>query len=340
MDWNDYRIQFQDEAKRTGRSDAFIDRCLAYAEPLVTRGLPVLYDISQLSVEVGLDEEQIRALIENPAASYLQYAIPKLVGGYRHISEPILSLRKTQLWILRRILNSQMPHDAAMAFTRGRSIRMNAQQHVGQRMVLSLDIRDFFGTIKHFLVLDVFKSMGYSTEIADALTQLTQLWGSLPQGAPTSPAISNLIMRSPDKELTRFAQANSIRYTRYADDMTFSGIFRVNRIIDKVTRVLRSIGLELNENKTRLMLRHQQQEVTGVVVNERIQAPRLLRRRLRQEIYYLKKFSLEEHCLHRFSLYGNRLDHLRGLAEFVLFLNPMDRDAREAIGIIGRVRFS
>lgn len=135
--------------------------------------------------------------------------------------------------------------------------------------------------------------MGFSSEVAKALTDLTVLRGSLPQGAPTSPAISNLVMRNVDDVCDRFARSISVGYTRYADDLTFSGTFRVKRVLDKVTAILRGVGFELNPEKTRLMLRHQRQEVTGVVVNEHLQVPRSVRRGLRQEIYYIKAFGLE-----------------------------------------------
>lgn len=166
------------------------------------------------------------------------------------------------------------------------------------------------------------------------------LRGVLPQGAPTSPALSNLVMARVDETLTQFASRMSLHYTRYADDITLSGSFRVMPAIQAVMAALGKVELRLNVRKTRLMCRHQRQEVTGVVVNSKIQAPRKLRRQLRQEIYYLQKFGKSGHRPRSLPLHGNRLNHLRGLAEFIRFLDPSDRDAIAAIELLGRFHFS
>lgn len=339
MNWLDYQIRFEADARGQGKSSEFIRKCLSYAEPLVRAGLPVLYDVGHLALEVGLDEKRLGEIISNPDHYYMQYAVPKRAGGYRHISEPVGPLIAVQRWILRNIL-AQRPLSAVVtAFARGRSIKNNAQFHVNQRMVLSLDVVNFFSSIERSHVFGVFRDLGFTLEVTDALTGLTVIGKGLPQGAPTSPAISNLVMRAADDAITQFAEAHSINYSRYADDLTFSGTFRVKRVIDKVTAILQGLGLKLNSHKTRLMLPHERQEVTGVTVNKFLQASRKLRRSLRKEIYYITKYGPDEHFSRNFSFYRKRLEHLRGIAEFILFLNPTDRDAISAVRALGRVRF-
>lgn len=339
MDWATYRDRFEAAARAQGRPPAFIHDCLEYAEPLMRAGLPVLFDTEHLALEIGTSEGQLKELLANPTRWYVRYAVPKRAGGYRHIHEPVGPLRTAQRWVLRHILDAQSPHPAATAFTHGRSIKLNACGHVGQRMVLSLDVENFFDSIRRDHVHNLFHRMGFSPDVSVALTCLTVLWNQLPQGASTSPAISNLVMYGVDETLTALATSLSIHYTRYADDLTFSGSFRVSHVLDRVQKALQKLGLTLNSEKTRLMLRHERQEVTGVTVNEHMQAPRTVRRRLRQEIHYLKKYGEEQHFARNFSFYNNRLAHLRGLAEFILFLNPNDRDAKDAIAELGRVRY-
>lgn len=319
---------------------SFVAECLAYAEPLARAGLPVIYDIHHLALESGIPDSILTELLERPDAFYFHYRIPKRAGGFRPISEPLGPLRSVQRWILRNILDRSAPHDAATAFVQGRSIKMNAVPHKGQHKVLSLDIENFFGSVRVGMVVSVFLKMGYSSAVANALAGLTMFEGGLPQGAPSSPALSNLVLIKVDETLEHFASSLSIRYTRYADNMTFSGAFQAGPVIKRVASALGCIGLRINTRKTRLMGRHQRQEVTGVVVNTKIQAARELRRQLRQEIYYLQRFGSSGHCPRSSALHKNRLDHLRGVAEFIRFLNPSDRDAIAAIHLLGRFDFS
>lgn len=339
MDWNDYQKRFEEEAQREGKPASFLVKHLAYAERLVRAELPIIFDFQHLSVLLGFDEFALRDAIRAPRLLYSSYFIPKRTTGYRRIDAPTPSLRQAQEWILAQILNRCSPHVVANGFCLGRSIKQNAEPHVGQQMVLKLDVKEFFSSISEMRVRRVFLDLGYSFDVAQALTGLTILNGGLPQGAPTSPALSNLVMVNVDEMLLRYATARSLRYTRYADDLTFSGTFRAGEIILAVRRALATCELSLNEHKTRLMLPHQQQEVTGVVVNMRVQAKRSLRRALRQEVHYIQKFGIDDHVQRTPSVYQDRLNHLRGLAEFVLFLNPDDRDARKAIDVLGRVRF-
>ena len=127
------------------------------------------------------------------------------------------------------------------------------------------------------------------------MTNLCCFREALPQGAPTSPTISNLVMASFDESMGGWCEERQISYTRYCDDMTFSGEFDPGMVIRKVSAYLEQMGMVLNRKKTRVYTRGSRQEVTGLTVNERVQVPRFYRKKLRQEWYYCKKYGVKEH---------------------------------------------
>ena len=150
---------------------------------------------------------------------------------------------------------------------------------------------------------------------------------ALPQGAPTSPALSNIVVYPLDGRLFGFACKNNLRYTRYADDLTFSGEKIGQDTIEYVYRVLRDFKFEPNSKMTRLLRRSQRQIVTGLVVNEKLQAPREVRRKLRQHAYFIKKFGIEDHAAFTEITNAHFKEHLLGCAGFVKSVNANDRDA-------------
>lgn len=339
MNWEEYSKRFEAEAKKRGRSSEFIARSLTYAEALVQRNMPIIFDFAHLSALLGFEPAALKSSLSSPECLYKTYHIPKRNGAFRRIDEPLPSLQKIQLWILRNILDRCVPSNIAMAFVKQRSIKHNAEIHLGRQMILSLDLKDFFPSISTPQVRSIFADLGFSTSVVDALTQMTVLENGLPQGAPTSPSLSNLILKPFDERLKRFALRLGVRCSRYADDITISGIFRVGEVVAGVRKLLLHYGFRLNDEKTRLMRPHERQEVTGVIVNHVLQAPRSVRRALRKEIYFIRKHGFPEHESECASAYENRRAHLQGIAEFILFLNPNDRDAKQAVLTLGRVRY-
>jgi hypothetical protein len=280
----------------------------ADAERLARFGLPMLRtpeDVAQwLGVPVGTlawlthrcDEANRPA---SPRTSHYHYSwVRKVSGGWRLIEAPKRRLRDAQEQILREILDRVPPHSAAHGFVTGRSIISNAEPHAGQRVVVSFDLENFFPTVTFSRVVAVFRSLGYSREAAIWLGRLTttrtpvalehpqgEAWQverhrvrHLPQGAPTSPALANLSAFSLDLRLAGLARTFHAEYTRYADDLTFSGPERFLRalrvFIPLVRKIVRAERLRLNMAKRRVMRDNQQQRVTGAVVNERVNVPR------------------------------------------------------------------
>lgn len=334
MDWSDYQEAFTKASNSAGYDQSYIDRCLKYAARLHQNNLPIIYSLSHLASLVGFDRVYLQQVAYSQSHFYRAFTVPKRSGGVRNIAEPLPNLKKIQKWILEQIFYRLAPSEYAKAFVPSRSIRDNARFHRNQPMVLKLDVRDFFPSLSTKLVISFFRSCGYSRAVSYYLTRLCTLEGGLPQGSPASPALSNFLLSKIDLKIAEYCLPKGIRYTRYADDLSFSGQFSENDLISYVKRKLKSLGLELNEKKTRLMLGHQRQQVTGIVVNNKLQAPRDTRRGLRQAIFYIEKYGLDNHLSKIDEQRANYVAHLIGLANFVLFVNPRDREAMRALEVL------
>ena len=335
--WQQYTNNFREAALAQGFDDEYTQTCLSYAQPLYKKGLPVIYDEEHLSKLVGYHPLYLIAASHSAPKFYRFFTISKKAGGERQIAEPLPSLKEIQRWILDNILYRCETSRFAKGFIPEVSIRDNARFHRNQSQVLSLDIKDFFSSIKIGRVHNFFRRLGYQKDVLYLLTHLCVLNNSLPQGAPTSPALSNLIVLRMDRRLSGFALKEKIRYTRYADDLTFSGELNSGRIIKFVRTVIADEGLELNEGKTRLMRKHQRQEVTGIVVNQKLQAPRGDRRELRKVMYFIEKYGLDSHIRYTQDLRSNYVKHMLGVANFFLFVNPKDQEAKRAVEVLHRL---
>lgn len=222
---------------------------------------------------------------------YQEARIPKRAGGTRRLAVPSDELKDVQRRILRRLLRGLRAHGAATGFERGRSIVDNARPHVGRRVVVKMDVIDFFPSTDAERVERYFRRIGWRRSVARELTRLVTFEGGLPQGAPTSPRLSNLVNHGLDAQLQGLVQAFAGRYTRYADDITISfgdeptarelG-HRVRLTIRAVARALARHGYRAHAHRKLVILhRYRRQQVTGLVVNDRLQLPRRTRRWLR-----------------------------------------------------------
>lgn len=229
-----------------------------------------------------------------------KYISKKSNGTKRSLYIPEYNLKQLQRVILHEFLDSIPLSPNATAYKKGCSLRENASPHCGKRMLVKLDIRRFFDNISSTAVLTDLIKIGLSEQTAQKIVSLCCYKGILPQGAPTSPCLSNIVMSRFDREMGVFCADNGIAYTRYSDDMTFSfDEFDTSRLI----RVVRSFllkyahGLKLNCEKTAVVTRNFQQRVTGIVVNEKPAVCSAERRKIRQEMYYISKYGLRDHVL-------------------------------------------
>jgi RNA-directed DNA polymerase len=248
-------------------------------------------------------------------------------GKLRDIAEPLPSLKEIQYWILNEILLKLEVSKYSKAYVKGSSIKQNAKFHRNQRVVLTMDIKDYFDTIKIDEVKTFLNEIGYDYEVVEVLSTVMCLYNCLPQGSPTSPYLSNLITKKIDDELSTLATSYGIRFTRYADDITFSGDFNVGVIINKAREIIGKFGFQINDDKIRAQEQHEQQLVTGIVVNStKMQVAKKRRKDVRQQMYYIKRFGLENHLSKRKITKSNFLSHLLGVINFILFINPNDSE--------------
>lgn len=251
---------------------------------------------------------------------YTSFTIPKRTQGFRTIEAPSDPLKALQRRILHRLLNPVPVHYAARGFVLGKSIVHNARAHAGRGVVINLDLADFFPSIRAEKVLKTFRALGWNREAAQILTHICTQGGHLPQGAPTSPALSNLVCRRMDTRLTALVKtAAGGRYTRYADDITISfPRFGRNRrprrqksnavkkrapwrraasrvLLYAIRAILENEGFQIQmKKKVRVQREHQRQMVTGLVVNRVVNLPREARRRLRAMQHRERQGALDE----------------------------------------------
>jgi len=311
-----------------------------YAKTLFDNDVPVIYNTDHLSAHVGYSKSYLKRAVSHPKSFYRRFIIPKKNGGTRYLAEPLPSLKEIQRWILENILYKKEVHPYAKAYSPGRTIKDNLKYHKKKAVVLSLDIEHFFDSITSEKVENIFRTFGYSSIVSSILTKLIMLNGALAQGAPTSPHVSNLVLFDFDSTIQKFSFENKFMYTRYADDLTFSSSnLNPDLIISFVEKELLHLNLKLNGKKTHLMPSSKRQVVTGVVVNEKIQAKRDYRMLIRQEMHFIKKFGLASHIKKKKIKNKNYLKHLIGKINYSLFLNPNDSELAGyktyLIGLIG-----
>lgn len=317
---------------------------------LSARALPILHTPNELATALGITIGRLRWLTFHRGGAtlvhYHRYGIPKKTGGMRAISAPKPALAKAQEWVLANILSRLTTEPEAHGFVPGRSIVSNATPHVGKSVVVNIDLQDFFPTLTFARVKGLFASFGYGEAVAACLALLCtepprvalELDGqalkvalgarALPQGACTSPAITNLACRRLDRRLAGISRKYGFAYTRYADDLTFSRASGdgVGGLLRAVRQILAGEGFVEHPKKTHVMRRGRRQEVTGVTVNAKLGVARAEARQLRAILHNAAKHGLASQ---------NRDDHphfaayLRGRVAFVTMVDPSKREELE-----------
>lgn len=284
----------------------------------------------------------------NPLRNYHYRWLNKRSGGLRLIEIPKVRLRVMQRQILQKLLDRVPPHQAAHGFSKGRSSVTHAAEHAGKYVVIRMDIKDFFPNIPAARIHALFAKLGYSAPVARRLaglcTHITpgvvlgedhvkqhlnfaerQPFRSahLPQGAPTSPALANLCAFRLDLRLDALADAMNARYTRYADDLVFSGdrdfAACARRFHVQVAAIALEEGFVINTRKTRIMRAATRQQVTGLVINRHPNLPRKTFDRFK---------AILTNCIRHGPVSQNRANHpdfrayLQGMVSYALMVNP------------------
>lgn len=300
----------------------------------------VYRELSSIEKDLGFSAKTLYGLSNSLEKHYHTVYLPKSDGSKRKLSVPDLILKLVQKSIADNILIQYPISKYAKAYKPGSSIQKNARPHIGKKKILKLDIEGFFDHILYSRVKDtVFYEEKYSESIRILLTMLCYYNDSLPQGAPTSPAITNIIMYDFDETVGAFCNEKNIAYTRYCDDMTFSGCFDEREIISFVKGELRKLGLFLKNRKTAVISASKRQVVTGIVVNEKMNVTKDYKKTIRQEIYYIKKFGLDEH-LKRLGISDKQqyVLSLKGRIAFVLQTIPNNCEFIEYKNFLDSIR--
>lgn len=336
------------EAQAQNRSPEFIARTLVYADQLTAGGLPVIFSTKHLAIALGIPFHDFKDLIRFREYYYKFYAIKKRRGGVRQISAPFSNLKPVQKWVYQEILANIPVSEQAMGFHAGRSIKHNAAPHASKKFILNIDLLKFFDTIAEYRVYQFFASIGYARNLALDLARLTTVplpedyydtfsdqeqelfrnyadkeWGVLPQGAPTSPALANIVAIRLDARLAALAEVSGCAFTRYADDITFSAdTYEALPKFNQLAVIIREEGFLVNWKKTKVFKRGQRQLVTGLTVTTGLHVPKSYRKDLARHLHFCLKYGPEAH-LKRIGKIDKKFykDWLNGR---ILYINSID----------------
>lgn len=288
----------------------------------------VLNDVAkQIGVQAGFRTNQLQCFADTSKDDRrtTRYRMRKKHGGTRAIVAPHSNLLFMLQAFNALLQDFYVPTPWCYGFVRDKSVAQNAQQHVGKRYILNIDLKDFFPSITRQMVEDTLlaEPIKCSTEAARLLSGLctaTEPQGDvLPQGFPTSPTLSNMVCRKMDEELAAAAQRIGATYTRYADDMTFSSDSDVLRTTGsfymQVSTIVEKYGFRLNERKTRLQRRGRRQQITGVVVSDKVNVTREYARQIRTLLYMWERYGYEDASEKALWNYRNQHGKTKGHSE-------------------------
>lgn len=286
--------------------------------------------LDDVAIHLGCSRSSIDRVLERPAQFYRKLCIPKKGkhnrGKYRIVYEVEPEINNLQKNIATAIASRRQFPEYVQGFVSKRSIATNAALHLAKKYVLNVDIKDFFDSITQEKVAEVFKELGCTDSIALVFAKLCTLHGHLIQGASTSPVLANLVCVALDQELAELGKKYDCSYSRYADDITFSGDQLPRK--KEVEKCLKQQGFQLNPHKWKRQLRGQSQCVTGLTVFDgmRPRIPKNVKRKLRQILHYASKYGLERH-LHKMDKidcdsYVHEILRIDGLIAFMYSVEP------------------
>lgn len=355
--------QYTVEAKKQGLSVETIEAAIEQIErvALGELKLPAILSLNHLANRTKVPYQYLRRVVDrSDHETYRKFSIRKRSGGRRFIHVPAPSLSHVQKWINAYILRNVPVHRCSFAFAPGSSIFDCASRHCGAQWLIKMDITGFFESVSEIQAFRVFKELGYQPLVSLELARIVTIapasqsprhrdpvWkvkqantsipsystgalGYLPQGAPTSPMLSNLVMKTIDGEIYAAAKDAGLVYTRYSDDLTFSTRLRnfrrgqASEFIHHIEKILSPAGFRPQHRKTTIVPPGSRKIVLGLVVDGN--KPRLRREfkdNLRLHIHYLEKVGPTEHAKARdFHTIWGMKSHLRGLIDFANMIEP------------------
>jgi len=341
------RKLFLENAKYENHSAEYLKNTLDYIDVLSQKHLPVIFSLKHLSIILGIEFDDIKKIIRNRNHHYSYFLIKKRNGGFRRIVAPHQPIRDIQKWIKVNILDNVEPSIHATGFVKKKSILDNAKVHENSNVILNIDLVNFFETITEKRIYGIFKSFGYCNNLAVELAKLCtvnipkKLYDELSdegkdsfrdflqlcdpvlaQGASTSPSISNLICRRLDLRFSKLANKQGVNYSRYADDITFSGDENQIPKISLIKRIISEEGFKINWSKVGRFKQGQRQLVTGLLIDNKTRIPKKFKKDIYRHLHFCKKFGAYTH-FHRINPgKGYKKEWLLGKIYFVKSIEP------------------
>lgn len=323
-----WRKKFESAGIKPEVTDIYIN----YITPLIENEVPIIFDFNHLSLLLGRTSQYLASAVNSNSEHYRNFKIPKKKNGFREITAPYPALMECQYWIYNNILKKIKIHPAAHGFTFQKSIITNSTIHIRQEQFLKIDLKDFFPSIKINRIISIFKKLGYSHRVSFYLASLCCYNGELPQGAPTSPMLSNIIAKPLDTRLFAFAKKFNLKYSRYADDLAFTGKRIPKNFIEYISTIIEELDLEVNPSKTILQQKKGKRILTGIsIADKEIKVPREYKRKLKQEIHYIKTFGLSSHVRKKKIRHPHYLQSIIGKVIFWLGVEPKSEIAKDAL---------
>ena len=330
---DEYIKNLKEELIKLKKDNEYIEKCSAYAQALLDHGKPVFFDAAHVNLFLKMEG------IKRNGYHYFN-------AGNRHkqriIEAPSVNLKKRQKWIANNILSNEVFGDWIHGYVKGKSIVTNARVHAGKNRILHMDIKDFFQSITFEMVEKEFIKMGYSSSAAKALADICtfsaeMVWWQeeeynnsaltkryLPLGAPSSPWLSNLVFQNVDFQILNLLKDKKIQYTRYADDLMFSSDYDdLIWLKDEVEKLLSNHKFIINAGKTKLFTENDQKLLMGLNLTNGVKIQNSYKRKLRQEIYYCKKYGVESHLRKTGAINrSNFITYIYGKAYYVKMVEP------------------
>jgi len=326
---------------------------IEYSQNLSSNNLPIIFDAYHLAYCIGIQPYRIINIIRDRDLLYNTYRVRKKTGGHRWIMSPIDELKSIQKWIKINILDKVKTHDAANGFIKEKSIVTNAEKHINKETILNIDLYRFFDTITEKRVYSFFEKLGYTKKLSYDIARILcvnpprNYWKEvkkenklkkqfikskpsiLPQGAPTSPAISNLLCINLDKILHKYCEKSHLTYSRYADDITISGDNKKMPELRKIKTIIRKNGFTVNINKIKYVSKHKKQTVTGLTVNNGLFVNKNIINEINQELYYCIKYGYKSHLEFKFKNSKVKSNYKDWLYGKICFVYSVEKDRGE-----------
>jgi RNA-directed DNA polymerase len=309
------RNLFIERANTENRSAEYLTKTLNYIDKLNNQNLPVIFSTQHLARLLNINFHKLNHIIEFRSNYYTYYIIKKRTKGHRRIIAPYSDISEIQNWIKINILDNLTPDINSTAYQKGNSIYNNAKIHENNEVVFNIDLEDFFETITERRVYGIFKSIGYAKNVAIDLAKICTIKISeekfeelnedvkihfedyiqldeyvLPQGACTSPSLSNLICRKLDSRFSKLANKLGLQYSRYADDITFSGATDNLPTIKLLRKIINEENFKINDNKVKLLKKGNRQMITGLLVDGKVRIPQKYKKEIFRHLRFCEKF--------------------------------------------------